>query len=276
MAVDRDQKVHRAVGMKPRRRGLVAGDDWRAPPYPFLRTVGGLLGEATQPDAKQPAVGQWLSLLGADAVEINQGHRAADCLGVIAVVELHVADRLERHRVRRHHVVDPNFHRVAADGPCDLVDGAFDSETCARPCDPTIDTHRRLVGRNGPGLRAKMFDPVGPGQVTRGHASLHERAGMPQRVGAAVDGDLRVDPLDQTPLTRIGSYAVDMLTHLTSGLEMLAHVLNPARRHPGLECDRADHDLLRHQPRLAAEPAANIGRDHPDLADLKPKHLGKP
>ena len=89
--------THRTGGMEPRRRGLVASDDRRAPPYPFFRTVGGLFGEATEPDAKQPAVGQRLSLLGADAVEINHGNRAADCLGIIAVVELHVADRLERH-----------------------------------------------------------------------------------------------------------------------------------------------------------------------------------
>ena len=46
---------------------------------------------------------------------------------------------------------------------------------------------------------------------------------------------------------------------------MLAPVLDPAHRMADLHRDRGDRDVFRHQPVLAAEAAADIGRDDADL-----------
>ena len=51
---------------------------------------------------------------------------------------------------------------------------------------------------------------------------------------------------------------------------MLAPILDPAHRMSDLERDRRDRDVLRHDPVLAAEAAADVGRDDADLV------LGQP
>ena len=56
---------------------------------------------------------------------------------------------------------------------------------------------------------------------------------------------------------------------------MFAHVFDPADGAAGPQCDRTNRDVLGHQPGLAAEPAADIGRDHAELADLKAERLGE-
>ena len=46
---------------------------------------------------------------------------------------------------------------------------------------------------------------------------------------------------------------------------MFAAVLDPAHRMADLHRDRSDRDVLRHEAVLAAEAAADIGRDDADL-----------
>ena len=46
---------------------------------------------------------------------------------------------------------------------------------------------------------------------------------------------------------------------------MLAPILDPAHRMADLQRDRGDGDVLRHDAVLAAEAAADVGRDDADL-----------
>ena len=57
--------------------------------------------------------------------------------------------------------------------------------------------------------------------------------------------------------------------------QMLAAILDPAHRMIELERQRGDHHLLRREPRLDAEAAADIGRDDADAPLLDAECLGK-
>ena len=57
---------------------------------------------------------------------------------------------------------------------------------------------------------------------------------------------------------------------------MLAAVLDPAHRVSNLQRDRRDRDVLRHQAVLAAEAAADVGRDDADLVLGQPKDARQP
>jgi hypothetical protein len=57
--------------------------------------------------------------------------------------------------------------------------------------------------------------------------------------------------------------------------QVLAAILDPAHRMSDLHGDGGDRDVLRHQPVLAAEAAADVGRDHPDLVLGQAQRLGE-
>ena len=56
---------------------------------------------------------------------------------------------------------------------------------------------------------------------------------------------------------------------------MLAAVLDPAHRMPDLHGDRGDRDVFRHEAVLAAEAAADVGRDDADLVLRQAERLGQ-
>ena len=56
---------------------------------------------------------------------------------------------------------------------------------------------------------------------------------------------------------------------------MLAAVLDPAHRMADLQRDRGDGDVLRHDAVLAAEAAADVGRDDADLVLRQAERLGE-
>ena len=56
---------------------------------------------------------------------------------------------------------------------------------------------------------------------------------------------------------------------------MLAPVLDPAHRMADLQRDRRDGDVFRHDAVLAAEAAADVGRDDADLVLRQAERLGK-
>ena len=271
--MDTDQQDQRAIRIDPRRRAFVTGNDRRAAPGPFRRAMRRLFGVARQADTPDPAVGRRSALLGANVVVPHQIRGTAHAFRIVTIVELHAADRLIGHLVGRHHVGHAHVQRVAANGAGDRVDGAFDGETGAGPGNAAIDAQGRLVGRHRPGAAAHMLDPIGARQVSRRHAGFHERARVPQRVGAGIDGQFRIDALDDPVTVGIGCDPVDMLARLGRGHQVFAPVFEPADWLAGIERDGADDDLLRHQPRLAAEPAADVGGNDAQLVGRQVQHL---
>ena len=53
------------------------------------------------------------------------------------------------------------------------------------------------------------------------------------------------------------------------GQQMLVAILDPAHRVVEFEGQRGEDDLLRIEPRLRAEPAADIGRDDAQLVERR-------
>ena len=62
-----------------------------------------------------------------------------------------------------------------------------------------------------------------------------------------------------------------MVAGMRRGQQMLVAVLDPAHRVVEFERQRGEDDLFRVEPRLGPEPAADIGRDDPDLALVEPR-----
>ena len=135
----RNQDLHGAVGVQPRRRCFISRNNRRTPAHPFLGAVAGLFGKTRESDAVEPPVRGRTALARAHALVIDQLRHAAHAFGIIAVVEFHLADREIGHLIGAHHVVHAHLHRVTADRARDLVDGAFDGEARAGPGHATID-----------------------------------------------------------------------------------------------------------------------------------------
>ena len=69
---------------------------------------------------------------------------------------------------------------------------------------------------------------------------------------------------------------VGVVARVNGREQMLAAIFDPAHRMLELERQRRDGDVFRHQPVLAAEPAADVGRDHANLALGQTKRFGQP
>ena len=65
---------------------------------------------------------------------------------------------------------------------------------------------------------------------------------------------------------------VGVVAGMRRSQQMLAPVLDPAHRMADLQRDRGDRNVLRHDPVLAAETAADIGRDHAHLVLRDAEH----
>ena len=75
------------------------------------------------------------------------------------------------------------------------------------------------------------------------------------------------------PPVGIGGDPVMMVAGMRRGQQMLVAVLDPAHRVVEFQRQRGEDDLLRIEPRLGAEAAADIGRDDPDAALVDPENL---
>ena len=271
-----DADLQPAVRRDAPGRLLEAGHHGNAPGGKNLGAVRGLFGIGGEADADQPAIRLALLLALAHGFQVDVFHRAAQAFREIAAVEMLARDVVVGHGFRRHEVQLAYFMRLAADRAGDGVDGQLDGEAHAGPRHAAVGRKRRLVGGDRPGLAAVGVQRVRAGQIAAGLGGLDARGERPHRIGADIDGDLGVERQQPAALVGVSGDPVVMLAGVGADHQMLAAVLDPAHRVVELQRRPGDEDLFGVQHALVAEAAADVGRDHPDIALLQPQTFGQP
>src|SRR5439155_26316722 len=82
--------------------------------------------------------------------------------------------------------------------------------------------------------------------------------------GAAIDDVVVADGKDKALIVEGDLDIVQLVARMRRGHEMLAPLLDPAHRPAEPPREERDQEILRVGMALAAEPAADIQRDHPD------------
>ena len=185
-------------------------------------------------------------------------------------------DVVERHLLGPDDIVEPDLVRLAPDFAGDRVDHQLQREADAGARHPAEGEDRRLVRGDRPGLAAEGVHQIGPGQ-DRGDLGRFEAGGeRVGRIGAGIDRGLGVER--QQPAFGVGIAGDDVVVLAAIGVggQMLAPVLEPAHRTLQMPGQPGDADLLRRQDPLVAEPAADIGRDHPDARMVEAEAFGDP
>ena len=152
---------------------------------------------------------------------------------------------------------------------------ALDREAGTRTADAAVRADRRLVGRDGPGARAKMRDRIGAREATRRHVGFLIGTLRPHAIGAGIDGDLAIDAEDVTLPIGIRRDPVMMVARMRAGQQMFVAILDPAHGMVEFQRQRGQDDLLGIQPRLGSKATADIGRDNPDAAFLDPEDFAE-
>ena len=245
--------------------GLVAGNDAKLALGEFHDAVAALLGVEGKADADFAAVGLTLRLTLADGRQIDLVARDIERGDIIAGVELHPGGGLVGQLRGGDDVLPAQLERLAAEFAGDLVNETFDREGRPWPRHATIRAHRRLVGGDGVGVELQMANAIGPGQVARRHARFLKCSGRPQRVSAGVDIDVALDAKKRTVALGANGEIISVVTGMGRRQQMLASILDPAHRMSDLQRERGDGNVLRHDPVLAAEAAADVGRDDAHL-----------
>ena len=96
------------------------------------------------------------------------------------------------------------------------------------------------------------------------------------RIGTGIDNGLAVDAAQRAVAIGIAGDPVMVLAAIGAGDQMLAAVLDPAHRMAAAHRQPAEADFFGEQDALVAEAAADIGRDHADLAFVESEAFGKP
>ena len=78
----------------------------------------------------------------ADFLKVDQCSCAPYRFGIVAAIEKKLGHIAIRHGLYRNHVFHANDVRLAADGMCNLVDGALNGEAGGRPGHPAVSTNR--------------------------------------------------------------------------------------------------------------------------------------
>ncbi len=113
-----------------------------------------------------------------------------------------------------------------------------------------------------------MLDLVGAGQVDRGVVGDARADRVP---GTAIDDVIVTDREDPTPIVKADLNVVQLVARMRRAHQMLAPLLDPAHRLAEPPGEKRDQQILRVDMALAAEPAADIGRDdaHPLLGEAE-------
>ncbi len=191
-----------------------------------------------------------------------------------------VVDEPRRHRVRdvggEDQVAAPQRDRVHAQRPRAGVHQRLHREHRRGPRDPAVGPGRAGVRRDAAHRALVVGELVGPGEQAAGHERLDPGGPRVDRVRAGVAPDVGGDG-EQLPVGgEAGAQHVAVVAGVGGREQVLDAVLDP------LQCGvrhRDRHEAERHvlgvEHRLDAEPAPDVGRDHPDVALGQPEQLGE-
>ena len=199
----------------------------------------------------------------------------AQGLGVVAGIEVALGDVVERHLLGPHQALEAQLVGLDAELARERVERHLQREAHTGAGDAAVGQDRRLVGGDRVGPAAVVREIVEAGQ-DRAHLSRLQAGGERiGRVGAGIDGGLAVERQQAAVGVGVGREDVVVLAAVGVGGEAFAAVLDPPERRAELARGPGERDLLGQQDALVAEAAADIGRDHADLALVQPQAFGE-
>ena len=202
-------------------------------------------------------------LLGAQLVVAEQLQRLLGRLLVVAAVVLEAGDRGERELLGLDPVLAAQLERVHAQLDGELVHDPLDGERRLGPAGAAVGVGGHLVGED-----AVALEPVGRELVD---AREHERAqdrdarGDQPQVGAHVGEQPDLEALDVALAVGGDVDVLDLVAAVVGGHQRLAAGLGPLDRLAEPAGHQEREHLLRGDLQLAAEAAADVGGDDPQL-----------
>ena len=175
---------------------------------------------------------------------------------------------------RGDHVAAAHRERVQAERPGRLLHDPLHDQDDLRTGDAAVGSGRGLVGGDGPAPGPVGRDLVDARQLARRHQRLDGGGERERRVGADVAVDVRGQAQDAAVGVERRPHLVALLVAVERGGQVLAAVLDPGDRPAQPHRGRGDHHFLPADHALEPEPAADVGRDHPDPALGDPERLG--
>ena len=219
-----------AIRRHPHGGLLIARHQSKPPGGKHGRAVRRLFAERSKTDPDPPAVGLALALAlppFADVESVPRDHQAS---AIVAAVVVLARDIRVRHGAGFHQVVQPQLPRLAPDVARQGVHRQLHREANRRPRDAAIRHEARLVRRNAARLHLVTAEVVGPRQVARCLAAFQANGPGPLRIGAAVDDDIRLQRQQPAMTVRACLDAVLMLSRIRARYQMLAAILDIAKR----------------------------------------------
>ncbi len=208
---------------------------------------------------------------------------------IVAAVELVLAlerrdggDRV-RHLGVRHQIAAAELDAVDAQVLRHDVEQPFAEEIGLEAARPAIGADRRLVGELQRDVDVDVLDPVGPGHELRDVACPH------RAVGAHIGADVHIGVTAQSQdgaVARAGDLHVAFrLARMVHAHQVLAAILGPFHRPPGLPRRERNQKVLRIEFAARAEAAADVVLHDLDLvfgkaellrqsAAVEEQHLG--
>ena len=238
--------------------------------------MGRLFHKRAHADSNQSAFTICGDLLRSDFVQPDHIHDHFHAFGIIAAVEMLFRDRHKGKLFLLHHAHSADVMRLNADVAGERIDRHFHRITHAGPGNAAIRHQRRLVGRHGLGTAPVDFNVVRPRQIAMGHRAFEAIGKWIDRIRAGIDGHIAVEPKDTAFRCRVNGDEIMMFSAVRTSHEMFTPVFDPAHRHLKMTGQPAGDHLFRLEQRLAAEPAANVGRDNADLALFETEKLRQP
>ena len=141
--------------------------------------------------------------------------------------------------------------------------------------DPAKGAHRRLRRQHAARAPAIGGHAIGTGQEAHDLDRLQRRRPWIDRVRTDIAGHVRLEA-DDRPVGGEPQLGIDRLVEGLRGRDqVLQAIAGPLHRAAELARQRGDEDLLGIQGRLAAEPAADVGRNHPHAVGRQIERLAQ-
>ncbi len=171
-------------------------------------------------------------------------------------------------------VAAADLDRVDAERGRRLVHQTFKREGDDRPRYAAIRRHGAGVGQHAARARFVVLDVIGAGHLGHRHQRLDPARGRETGIGADISDDVGFQR-DQFGVLVEGALQRNVLVaRMEAGDQVFAPVLAPGERAFIFARQPDQHDVFRGQRHFLSEAAADIGRDHAQVALRHAEHVG--
>ena len=177
--------------------------------------------------------------------------------------------------MRLHDISQTYLKRVQAEFTRRHVDQPLHHKGRHRTANAAIRAHGRLAGRHAAHSPVIVFNAIRPRQEADHLHRLYASRPWINRIGADIANDLCGHAENPTRFVHSHLGIDNLIESLARGKQVFASIRAPFDRTANLAREDADQRFFGIERGLAAEAAADIGRDHPKVTSWNVKRLHK-